>query len=477
MASSLLDVCRFNPAAGGTADWTYSSAVTGYQSPAAAGAVNGAVYSYRAESNDLSQWEVGYGAYNSSTGVFSRTTVLFNSSGTTSKINFSTVPQVAIVALAEDLLLFNTAMSLADAQKAQGRSNIEAAPFDAASFNNIAINGGMEVDQVNAGASTTVAAAYAIDGWQVQKNGTMVCSAQQVADAPPGFTNSLKITVGTAEASIAAGDYIFIQQSVEGFRSSKLGFGAAAPQPITLGFWTKIHRTGAYSGAIQNFARTRSYPFSFTQNVADAWEYKTVTIAGDASGTWVGNTNAGALLVVFAVAAGSTFTSTAAAWASSNFLGATGTTNGVATTSDVFQITGVCLLPGTEATSAVRSPLIKRPYDQELRLCKRYLYVLTGFNVGQAIASGYAYNSSLALFPLLYPVAMRATPTLVLSAAGDVGVTYSAGTATGTGVALTANGGNSSRIDVTTAAVLGPTNGALMVANTTSLKLTFDARL
>jgi hypothetical protein len=133
MASSLLDVCRFNPAAGGTTDWTYSSAVTGYQSPTAAGAVNGAIYSYRAESNDLSQWEEGYGAYNSSTGVFARTTVLYNSSGTGTgpgqsgagtKIAFSTVPQVAIVALAEDLLLFNAAMSLTTGQQLQARTNI-----------------------------------------------------------------------------------------------------------------------------------------------------------------------------------------------------------------------------------------------------------------------------------------------------------------------------------------------------------------
>jgi hypothetical protein len=103
MASSLIDVCRFNPTAGGTTDWTYSSAVPGYQSPTAAGATNGATYSYRAESADLTQWEVGTGAYNSGTGVFARTAVLFNSSGTTSKINFSAAPQVAIVALAEDI--------------------------------------------------------------------------------------------------------------------------------------------------------------------------------------------------------------------------------------------------------------------------------------------------------------------------------------------------------------------------------------
>ena len=102
IASSLLNVCRFNPTAGGTTDWTYASIVTGYQSPAAAGAVNGNQYSYRAESADLSQWEIGIGIYNA--GVLTRAAVLFNSAGTTAKINFSTVPQVAFIALAEDVM-------------------------------------------------------------------------------------------------------------------------------------------------------------------------------------------------------------------------------------------------------------------------------------------------------------------------------------------------------------------------------------
>ncbi len=104
MPSSLLDVCRFTPTAGGTTDFTFSAAVTGYQSPTAAGVQNASVYSYRAESADLTQWEVGTGAYTTATGILARTTVLFNSLGTTAKINFSAVPQVALVALAEDFM-------------------------------------------------------------------------------------------------------------------------------------------------------------------------------------------------------------------------------------------------------------------------------------------------------------------------------------------------------------------------------------
>jgi hypothetical protein len=111
--ASFLDVCRFNPTLGGTTDWTVSSNVQGYQTPALAGAVNATVYRYRAESADLSQWEIGFGAYTVAGTVLARTTVLYNSSGTGTgagqsgagtKINFSTVPQVGIVALAEDMI-------------------------------------------------------------------------------------------------------------------------------------------------------------------------------------------------------------------------------------------------------------------------------------------------------------------------------------------------------------------------------------
>jgi len=124
--AAFLDVCRFSPSAGGTTDWTFASAVTGYQSPAAAGVVNGRLYKYRAESADLSQWEIGEGAYNTSSGVLARTTVLFNSSGTTAKINFATTPQVAVVALKEDLISVEESNGFTAAQKSQARSNIDA---------------------------------------------------------------------------------------------------------------------------------------------------------------------------------------------------------------------------------------------------------------------------------------------------------------------------------------------------------------
>lgn len=100
--SNLLDNCQFNPTTGGTTDWTFSSAVTGYQSPSAAGGVNSAIYTFFAISADSTQWELAKGAYNSSTGVFARTTILY-SSAANAKVSFTLAPTVSIVAGLEDL--------------------------------------------------------------------------------------------------------------------------------------------------------------------------------------------------------------------------------------------------------------------------------------------------------------------------------------------------------------------------------------
>src|SRR5258708_2253633 len=105
--ASYLDVCRFFPASTGTGNFVVSTAVSGYQLPTSANAVDGATYRYRAESSDLSQWEIGYGTYTVSSTTLARTTILFNSLGTTAAINFASLPQVAIVALAEDLIFIN----------------------------------------------------------------------------------------------------------------------------------------------------------------------------------------------------------------------------------------------------------------------------------------------------------------------------------------------------------------------------------
>lgn len=118
--ASFLNVCRFTAASSGTGSFVVSTAVTGYQTPASANAVDGATYRYRAESADLSQWEVGYGVYTAGTATLTRGTILFNSSGGASAINFTAAPQVAIVQLAEDIIFPPTSTTDKAALRANG---------------------------------------------------------------------------------------------------------------------------------------------------------------------------------------------------------------------------------------------------------------------------------------------------------------------------------------------------------------------
>jgi hypothetical protein len=142
--AAFLDLCRFIPTLGGTTDFVFSSAVGGCQSPSAAGAQNGVKYKCYAVSTDLTQWEIFEGAYNSGAGTFPRTTVLYNSSGTGTaagqsgagtKISFSTVPQVSVVGIAEDLPNLSTPNKFTDATEATGAGTTAAG----------IISGGLEV--------------------------------------------------------------------------------------------------------------------------------------------------------------------------------------------------------------------------------------------------------------------------------------------------------------------------------------------
>ena len=133
--AALLDLCRFTPTSDGTADWAYSSALVGCQGPRAAGAVDGTAYKFYAVSFDQTQWELTEGVYNDDTQTFARTTVLYNSAGTGTasgqsgagaKIDFSTVPNVAIVGVKEDIPSNAESNNFTDAQQTQLRRNINA---------------------------------------------------------------------------------------------------------------------------------------------------------------------------------------------------------------------------------------------------------------------------------------------------------------------------------------------------------------
>jgi hypothetical protein len=233
----------------------------------------------------------------------------------------------------------------------------------------------MEVDQVKAGTTTTGIGSVTqyVSELVVFSGGGGVArfTTQQVTDAPVGLKKSYKFSVTTADTSIASSDLASIALPVEGYRMAGLGFGTAGAKSISFGFWCKANRTGTYSLAIVNYTFGRSYPLSFTINASGTWEWKTFTIPGDTTGTWASDNTCWGYLNI-CLMAGTAQVGAAGAWANAGYSGVTGTINGVAATSDYFQITGVVLIAGNYLLPSYAAERFIRPFDEELLLCQRY---------------------------------------------------------------------------------------------------------
>jgi hypothetical protein len=270
-------------------------------------------------------------------------------------------------------------------------------------FRNRIINGGMVIDQRNAGASVTPTNfSYTLDRFQAVLSQASKFSVQQNAGAvtpPVGFNNYLGVTSLSAY-TVGAAEVFRIQQQIEGFNTADLGWGTANAKTVTLSFQVYSSLTGTFGGAVSNSASNRSYPFSYSIPVANTWTTISVTIAGDTTGTWIGATNGVGINVKWSLGAGSTSSGTAGAWAGADYSSATGATSVVGTNGATFYITGVQLEAGSVAT-----PFERRDYGRELMMCQRYFtktFGYSGLTGSGAELSGTVYGS----------VQMRATPTL-----------------------------------------------------------------
>jgi hypothetical protein len=267
------------------------------------------------------------------------------------------------------------------------------------------INGDMRIDQRNAGASSTTTGGYTVDRFIFYASQSSKITIQQNAGSvtpPVGFSNYLGFTV-SASATVGSADYFYFYQPIEGFNAADLAFGSASAKTVTVSFWIRSSLTGTFGGSLNNGAFNRSYPFTYSISSANTWEYKTVTIAGDTSGTWLTNNGAGMVLAL-SLGMGSTFATTAGSWTAGQYVSATGATNLVATNGATFYITGVQLEAGSVAT-----PFERRSYGQELALAQRY-YQNNGAILVQSSAG---FGNTMYL-----PVIMRATPTVAGGGAG-----------------------------------------------------------
>jgi hypothetical protein len=285
-------------------------------------------------------------------------------------------------------------------------------------FRNRILNGNMVIDQRYAGAATAnTISGYTVDRWAVSQSTTGKLIAQQNAGSvtpPAGFTNYLGVTSQSA-FSVGSGDYYMIYQMIEGYNVADFGLGAAGAATFTISFWVRSSLTGTFGGSLQNNANNRSYPFTYTISAANTWEQKTVTVAGDTTGTWE-KTNSTGLRLNFGLGVGSTYSGTAGSWAGSNFISASGATSVVGTNGATFYITGVQLEAGS-----VASPFERRDYGRELMMCQRYYYRETPGAVDSTFTGSVLCNTTtVAYVNTKFPVPMRAAPS-ALEQSGTAG--------------------------------------------------------
>jgi hypothetical protein len=308
--------------------------------------------------------------------------------------------------------LSTTTQSIAPAQGTVGWSqlNTDTQQDLGISFKNRIINGAMRIDQRNSGASVTQTTSnlYTVDRFAIAGSVTSKFTAQQNAGSvtpPTGFINYLGCTSSSAY-TVGSGENFNVFQRIEGTNVSDLGWGTANAKTVTLSFWVRSSLTGTFGGALRNSAADRSYPFSYTISAANTWEQKSITIAGDTTGTWLTTTGIG-IQIVFSMGAGSTLSGTAGAWAAANYTNATGATSVVGTNGATWYITGVQFEVGTQATAFSTAG---GSYGAELALCQRYYQQVGSSTASSALFSSYGANTNAVSWQ--FKVSMRATPTI-----------------------------------------------------------------
>ena len=288
---------------------------------------------------------------------------------------------------------------------------------NASSFKNRIINGAMVIDQRNAGASVTggVGYTYPVDRFKFYSSVASKLSGQQSTTATAGFVNSLLLTSLAATAP-AAGDEYQLYHAIEGYNTADLGWGTASAKSVTLSFWARSSLTGTFAGCVYNNGGSRCYVFTYTISAANTFEYKTITIPGDTSGTWL-TTNSNGITIAWDLGSGSNLNGTADVWASAFDSRTSGSVTLVNTNGATFYITGVQLEVGTVATS-----FDYRSIGTETALCQRYFAKTydTATVPGTATAVGAIATNVNATWTYApsgtwcFPVAMRAQPTVVL---------------------------------------------------------------
>ena len=291
----------------------------------------------------------------------------------------------------------------------------------ALSHRNLVVNGDCRVAQRTTASQShsSAGSVFGVDrfyAYATQASKVTVQQNQASVTPPVGFQKYLGITSSSAYTSLST-DVFSFGQVIEAQNAAQLAWGTADARTITLSFWVRSSLTGTHSGAIMNGSFNRSYPYSYTISSADTWEYKTITVLGDTSGTWDMAGNGKFAYIIWDYGTGSDKRGTAGAWTGSHKEGVTGAVQLVGTSGATWYITGIQLEVGEKAT-----PFENRSYGDELAKCQRYYQDGTYFQTDG--------NGPMTVH---FIREMRAAPTMSVTASTAI-TGSAAGTAHYTGV-------------------------------------------
>jgi hypothetical protein len=269
------------------------------------------------------------------------------------------------------------------------------------------VNPAMQISQEWANSAlgpTGVMNSYAADQWLGVNSTTGTLTQQRVQVVTPnGSQNRIRLTVNTADASLAAGEFQNLAQLVEGIRTADFRWGSASAKQIVVRFGWKSP-AGTYTVGIGNAAANRSYiaNFTITAGQANTDTEQALVIPGDVTGTWVVDSTNPGLSLRFNIGAGTTFQGVAG-WQAGNLLSIAGNTNGMATAGAVYELydVGLYLDP---LNTGVAPPWVMPDEAAELIACQRYFEKVSTGGVWGYNTAGQAINA---------PIAMKVTKRIV----------------------------------------------------------------
>jgi hypothetical protein len=251
---------------------------------------------------------------------------------------------------------------------------------------------------------------HTMDRWQTNNYGSFngVYTQSQAADAPSGFSKSMKMDCTTANASPSANSSVYIEQRIEAQDCQLLKCGNSDAEKMTVAFWVKATKTGTNIVYMQQEDVQRQCAQSYTVDSTDTWEFKVLNFPADTTGAGITSDNGIGMELWFFLSAGTDQTSgtlctTWEAVSGNHDNWAVGQVNHSDSTSNDFQITGIQFEVG-EYTSSTIPPFQHESYGDNLARCQRYYQLVQNFGGGTT-------TTSVAYINATFWRTMRTTPT------------------------------------------------------------------